>query len=1132
MFSFGPRDCRFRGHSASILICSLVLLSRIALVGQTPSPGWQGVLQDERAQPIKGATVVLEVGKEQLKATTSTDGSYSFKTVPPSTYSLSIDIKGQVFHSLAVIKIPSTPSKATLTLKADGELIAEEQHEEAAAGGEKLSSKAVSEIPLNKRDFSQLLLLAAGTAADPSGASNFTQQFAINGQRGVEATFALDGADISDPEQGGGTFTNFNVDAVLEIQSLSGVMPAEVGQGSSGFTNIVSRSGTDSVHGSVFEFIRNSALDARNYFDFSSPANPGRIPPFKRNEFGFTNGGPIKVPHVHDGRGKTYYFIEYQGFRQVLGTTQVFSVPTALQRAGTDVTAYSGDTLTIPVNSAIAAVLARYPLPNYPQGTFGANTYATSSKVATHADQFSLRLDYQAGQSNHLFSRISFDNLDGPTTNPDQTVLDPTFGVKYADRQRSGVFTWALTATPRLTFQSTIAGIRTTPSFTTPNLTDPAIKFNDSLFEPFNAPGGSVVKSFTNLFQFSENVTFTTSSHALKFGGEVRLWRDSSYFGISPNGEYDFGGGTAFSPVDIQSQSGLHNIHAGDPLPDTLSAFLTGSPFAYTRAVAPYYFSNGERIGPAADSRNSYEAYVQDAWKIAPHLVLNFGLRFEVYTPLWDRGRRGSGFYPTANGGQEFLVNPDPVSRTWMNNWGPRVQADYDFTSKLRGHAGAGLTTIPQNIWQENLLTGSLPFVFYPRITAAPGAQIPYGFQITPAQIPRVYNTAGTDIFASGNSKDVLANTVLDINRLESDLAAVSGQSAPQNVAAISRQFGNGMLATWTLGLERSLGGMTASANYVGTTGYKLARITSPNSYPGATPAFAKFTRFNAVGTPVGGFGTEAEVTASSHSSYHALQLSASGQSGHGGPGLQASYTWSKSIDDTSTVAGTSATSTVGAISQATPQNPFDTHSERGPSTFDITHSFTVSLAQEIPLQHLDFLNGINRKVTEGWQLINVSTISSGLPFTVYSGIQQTGAGSSGADRPDQIATPALSTARARREDYFGRGDNNASFFSIPINVPAGTGPNQGRFGTLGRNTFRGPAFYDFDMSLVKDTPVGQRKSGSELVDVQFRAEFFNIFNVVDMGLPSNTILGSGFGLINRTAGSSRQIQFSLKVAY
>ena len=135
--------------------------------------------------------------------------------------------------------------------------------------------------------------------------------------------------------------------------------------------------------GSVFEFLRNSALDARNYFDHPSIAEPGRIPPFRRNEFGFTNGGPIVIPHLYDGRQNTFYFGQYQGFRQVLGTTQVLAVPTAAERAGLDSTAFAGDTLVIPVNPAIASILERYPLPNYPQGTYGVHTYAASSKVVT-----------------------------------------------------------------------------------------------------------------------------------------------------------------------------------------------------------------------------------------------------------------------------------------------------------------------------------------------------------------------------------------------------------------------------------------------------------------------------------------------------------------------------------------------------------------------------------------------------------------------------------------------------------------------------------------------------------------------------------------------------------------------------
>jgi Carboxypeptidase regulatory-like domain len=1119
-------------NSRTTLLALSLLFAVFPFQGQTAAPAWRGSVRNDNEHVVAAARVNLDAGTTHSSATTASDGSFEFETIPPNTYHLSVEAAGHIYRIASLVSIPSQNTNVVLVLNSDGTLVLSAPQQKAAGGGEELNSRSVSEIPLNKRDLSQLLLLAAGTATDSSGAFNFTQQFAINGQRGVEATFAMDGADITDPEQGGGTFTNFNVDAILELRSLSGVMPAEVGQGSSGFTNIITRSGSDSPHGSFFEFLRNSSLDARNYFDYSSPVNPGRIPPFRRNEFGLTNGGPLYVPRLYDGHGKAFYFFEYQSFRQVLGTTQVFSVPTALQRAGMDSTAYPGDTLTVPVNPDIAAVLARYPLPNYLQGSFGANTYATSSKVATDADQFSLRLDYRLSPKDQLFGRITFDNLDGPTTNPDQTVLNKSFGVRYGDRQRNGVVTWVHTSSPRLVFESSLSGIRTTPAFSTPNQTDPAVKFNDSLFEPFNAPGGSVTKAFANLFQARENVTLTTALHTVKLGGEVRLARDSSYYGLSPNGEYDFGGGTAYSPAEIPSQSGKHDIHRGDPLPDTLSALLTGSPFAYTRAVAPSYFSNGEKIGAAQDNRSSFEAYAQDVWKMSSRIVLNYGLRFELYTPISDRKRRGSGFYPTADGGQEFLINPQPVYKTWMNDWGPRFEIDYRLTDQFRMHAGGALTTIPQNIWQTNFLTGGLPFVFNPRVTASVGSQIPYGFQITAAQLPRAYTPGGRDIFASGNTKDVPANTVLDIDRLESDLASLSGQPSPLNVQAISRRMGNALLSTWTLGLERSLGNVTLSAGYVGTSAYKLPRVSFPNAYSGATAQFAHFTQFNASGLPIGGFGTESEVTPTSHSSYNALQLSVTGQTPHGGPGLQASYTWSKSLDDTSTVAGTSATSSVGAIAQAAPQNPFDTHPERGPSTFDATHSFSLSLTQELPFASVSFLSKVNRKVVEGWQLVSVSSISSGTPFTVYSGIQQTGAGSSNADRPDQVAKPALSTSRPRHEDYFGRGDDNASFFSIPIHVPNGSGPNQGRFGTLGRNTFRGPAFRDFDISIVKDTPVGRRKSGGELANVQFRSEFFNIFNIVNMGLPSNTIQGTGFGLINRTAGSSRQIQLSLKIVY
>ena len=1097
---------------------------------QSAIPAWSGVLKTSSGEPISGATVRIASRESNRAATTQTTGAFHIDNVLPGVYKLTVETAGRV--AVCPHPISVSPGTALITLAGDNTVeFAVAKTETAATGGQDLSSQAVSELPLNKRDFSTLLLLAAGTMTDSNGANNFTQQFAINGQRGVEAVFSMDDADVTDPEIGGATFTNFNVDAVQEIRSSSGWMPAEIGRGAAGYSNIITRSGASGFHGSFFEFLRNSSLDARNYFDHPSPANPGRIPPFRRNEFGFTNGGPVVIPGVYDGRGRTFYFGQYQGFRQVLGTTQVIPVPTAQERSGVDTTAFPGDTLTVPVDPEIAKVLARYPLPNYPQGAYGVHTYATSSNVKTNADQFSVRIDHKLNDQTQLFFRVSFDNLDGPTTNPDQTVLDPTFAVRYVDHQRNVAASYARVFSPHFSMKTIFGIIRTTPIFRTTNHTDPALKFNDGLFEAFNAPAGSVMSAFGNVFQLTQTFAYTTGKHQWAWGGEARINRDTTYFGTSPNGEYDFGGGVAYSPVDIPSASGLHDIHVGDPLPDTLSSLLTGSPFAYSVAVASPGFSSGAHIGPAAINRNAYAMYLQDAWKISDRFLLSYGLRYELYSPIAERAKRTSSLR-MAGADQVYMINPQPGYEFRKSGFGPRVQLTTRITNNLEFHAGGAITTIPPNIWQDNYLTGSTPFVVYPRLIAAPGAPIRYGFQITPDQLPLIYTTSGQEILTDGNSKAVPANTIMDVNRYEQDLAALSPDHrvTALDLSSISPHFGNGYLETWTAGLERRFGNITADVSYMGTAGVKLPRVTFPNAYQGASPAFAPYTEFDAAGNVIGGFGVEQVVTDTSHSTYHALQTSLNGQMGKLGPGVQASYTWSKSIDDTSTVAG--GTGATGAISIAYPQDPFNTQPERGPSTFDVTHAFSLSVAQDLHIDSMGFLSWASKKATKGWTLLSISSLNTGLPFTVYSGVQQTGAGSIGADRPDLIETPQLSTGRSVPEDYFGRGANNASFFYIPVNVTGGTGPNQGRFGTLGRNSFRGPAFKNFDFSLIKDTPLGTRANGAERMALQFRAEFFNLFNIVNFGLPANVIKGSGFGVISKTANNSRQIQFSLKLIY
>jgi hypothetical protein len=1131
---------RWEGKTFFVLALGLLLLfTARARAQQTAQSVWQGVVRDAASAPIPGAKVRLAGKGAAAEAVTGTDGAFRLTPLPVGQYRLTVQAKGRRVNYAQPIDIeaaelePAAPSVA-LTLSDRGELTVAVIQSQSATGGEELSSQAVSELPLNKRDFSTLLLLAAGTMTDANGATNFTAQFAINGQRGVEAVFAMDGADISDPEMGGATFSNFNVDAVEAIQSSSGWMPAEIGRGAAGFTNIITRSGASGFHGSLFEFVRNSAFDARNYFDHATLAYPGRIPPFRRNEFGFTNGGPVFIPHVYDGRSRTFYFAQYQGFRQVLGTTQVMPLPSASERAGQDTLTYpdgSVDTLTVPIDPGIAALLKRYPLPNYLSGPFQQHTYATASKVATNANQFSLRIDHRFSSKDQFFARFILDNLMGPTTNPDQTAIDPSFGVEYIDRERNVVGIYTHEFSPRLTLESSLSIQRTTPGFPTANYTDPAVKFNDGLFQAFNSAAGTVMQAYGNLFQLRENVVFSTARHTFKAGGEIRLNRDSTYFGISPNGEYSFGGGAAYSNKNIKSASGKHDIYPGDLLPDTLSSFLAGSPFSYSVSIAPPYFSSGEHIGPAAISRNNVDAYVQDTWKVNSRFTLDYGVRWELYKPISERARRTAGLLD-ANGTHEYVVNPQPGYRTNWTGWGPRIQAAWQVSEKLQAHAGGAITVIPPNLWQDNFLTGSTPFAVMPRLLSASNAPISYGFQITPAQLPRAYTLAGADIFPTGRTTTVAPNTPMDVDRYEQDVAALTPGHVVSDLflAGVDRNFGNATLYTWTAGLERKLGNLTASASYVGTVGVRLPRTSFPNAYPGADATFAPRTKFDSAGNVIGGFGFENEITATAHSNYHALQTSLSGTIPHGGPGIQASYTWGKSIDDTSQVIG--GTGSTGAVAQGFPQNPYDTHPERGPSSFDVAHGFGLSVAQDMHLENVNFLRPISKKVIDGWELLSISSMSTGSPFTIYSGVQQTGAGSNGVDRPDQIAKPHLSTSRKVREDYFGQGTNNAAFFYIPIHVPGGTGRNQGRFGTLGRNTFRGPAYYNFDFALIKDTPFGRRKSGAERIDLQFRSEFFNLFNIVNMGLPANIVTGSGFGEISRTAGSSRQIQLSLKLIY
>src|SRR5882724_8060657 len=739
-------------------VAALIFSNSIA---SAATVSWTGVLRDATGGPVSAATIGLidASGHPAYTATTTSTGAFAFSDILESKYEITVTTPPTSFKSATLIEVKDGIRLPTLLQLSspDKGLVSLIEHSPTtpqASGGERLSGSEVASLPLNSRDFSKLLLLAAGTMTDANGAANFTQQFAVNGQRGTATVFALDGFDTTDPEMGGATFSNFNVDAIQEVQASSGVIPAEIGHGAASYTNVVTKSGANQVHGSFFEFVRNAAFDARNYFDHKSVADERRIPPFVRNEFGFTNGGPLVLPRIYNGRDRTFYFGQYQGFRQVLGTTQVFPVPTAAERQGIDTETFPGDTLTVPVNPAISPALNRYPLPNDPKGAYGERTYAASSKIYTRTDQFSVRVDHRISGKAALMTRFSFNQVTGPLTNPDQTAIDPSFAVQFFDHQRNAGVRYTRTISPHFISDTSFSYIRSTPFFPTINHTQPALQFGDGLFQGFNSADGSIFGSFGNLYQLKQDMNYVRAKHAFKWGVEIRANRDATIFGSNPNGSYTFGGGTAFSPVLISSASGTHDIQPGDPLPDSLTGLLTATPYSFGVIAAASVTPTGDRFDEAAVRREAYNFYFQDSWKARARLTVNYGFRYEVNSRIHEAQNRTSlPRFVDANGKdvpysdhqakQVFLYNPQPPYNQDWNGWGPRLSVDYGVTSHTMLHAGGAIATIVPNLWQDNFVTGSIPLANSLYANALPNVPLPFQNTFVPVNLPPPYTPAG-----------------------------------------------------------------------------------------------------------------------------------------------------------------------------------------------------------------------------------------------------------------------------------------------------------------------------------------------------------------------------------------------------
>ncbi len=522
---------RGRYHLVRILPVLLAIFALTPTVSAQAVASITGTVMDPAGAVVPNAKVTATDVATSVSRTTVTSGSgvYSLNNLSVGTYVLTIEATGfksanseqltldvnqrrEVdFHltlneSKTQVEVQATPPLLNTTNGTLGGLVTGEQ---------------VATLPLNGRDITNLLLLQPGINLEVDSSTSFVPWVSANGNRGFMGSSYLDGIDTTNEEIGGAQFTNFNLDAVAEFRVLQNNYSAEYGRGSATIIQQVSKSGTNELHGSLFEFVRNSDFDARNFFATD-------VPPFKRNEFGVTVGGPVWFPKVYNGKNKTFFFAQYAGYRQVLANPLLEAVPTADERQGkVDITGANGqpDQLLVPLTTTAKYVLNQYPLPNQPNGPLGANTFNFDGKTQLNENQWSVRGDHYFSAQDSLFARFSRVNNVIPVTDPFAASLGPFSSstglyVRNFGLNETHIFTPRLINSLRLGWTDSIndtglpSGLKTTY---------PEIDFTDGSLASWGPDGGNAPEDLRpESYLVNDSVTWVRGRHTMSIGGEFR----------------------------------------------------------------------------------------------------------------------------------------------------------------------------------------------------------------------------------------------------------------------------------------------------------------------------------------------------------------------------------------------------------------------------------------------------------------------------------------------------------------------------------------------------------------------------------------------------------------------------------
>jgi hypothetical protein len=1097
----------------SLLLSGSIAYAQIAadLRGRVFDPSGAAI-PNAHVELIESAT-----GVHQTTATSSS-GDYLFIHLNPGSYSIDVSATGfQTLHRTGITVIVGQTVRADLSLTLgdshqtiDVNSTAPLLQSETSNIQTNIPGPTIVAMPLNTRNFIQLSTLAPGVELPPG-----TLLPRINGGRPRTNEYIYDGISALQPEPGQVAFFPI-LDDIQEFTIEANNVPAEFGRFNGGVVNVATRSGSNEIHGSLFEFFRNESLNARNYF-----ALAGRKPEYRRNLYGATLGAPI----LHD---RLFFFGDYQGVKQLIGRTLTSTLPTLNERKGiftgvskiynpatTNVVGgvnvrqeFPNDVINTPFDSAAFALLNRFPTPT--NLSAAANNYSRTANDADHQNQFDIRIDGAYGARDRAFGRYSYYNeVEQPVTPlPDggglisgsalgtgavpglsnvlgqQAVLNEThiFSSRLANNATGGYTRRSNNIIGPILGDtaSTALGIPGIPTNAAFNNALPL--FTLTGFQQLGPSASTFANFQTSVWQLVDTAVYTRGAHAIKAGIDFRWYQLNTVSPPNPTGSF------AFTTTGTNQQGVTNSGNA-------VASFLLGQVDTFQIDL------QSSKIHP----RDSIEEFfIQDDWKASNRVTLNLGVRWTLHHPSTEKTNQGAVFNLAAQQLDYLGVNGFSRSARELHygNFAPRVGFTFQADSKTVIRSGFGIVFIDQSGITTPFTTPQFPFI-----------------QSVTQKTQDSVNSA----FALSKGPSV------------APIPFTPNAGLGQSVYTANRTAGSGYVEQLNLAVQRALtSNLSVDIAYVGShivhvgqpdsnlnqlTSAQLAQGSSlltqvPNPYFGQLPAASSlntktvaaaqllkpYPRFQNVATYRNNNGS---------TTYNAIQAKVE-QRLNRGIYLLFAYTHSKLIDQASSVFSSTVLSSPNTSSLVA-ADTFRPYLERDSSNGDMPNVLSFSGIYELPAGHNHRFasNGVSAILLGGWSLNTIVSLQSGMPVTVIQATNNNAFAGFALQRPNIIAKPSLSADRRIPAHFF----NTAAFATAP----------QFAIGTSSRNPVRGPAYRDLDLALVKHTRIVEK------FEMELRAEVFNITNTPAFAQPNGSFGSAAFGSITATTTDPRVAQFAVR---